>query len=81
MFEKRDVVFSTDDIVFLMKVLIIQQFLVTIWALLLYTLIILNLMMIILTMIILKLLFMLDLWFGVIDINNSRNVKNIQAKN
>ena len=81
MFEKRDVVFSNDDIVFLMKVLIIQQFLVTIWALLLYTLIILNLMMIILTMIILKLLFMLDLWFGVIDINNSRNVKNIQAKN
>ena len=59
----------------LIKILIMSHSLVMVWIP------ILTLMMLILPMIILKLSFMLNLWLGVIDANNTRYVKLKCAKN
>ena len=71
MLEKRNVVFSNDDIDLDDSV----TFLAIISALLLYTLITLTFILIILMKIILKLLFLLDLWLGVVDISSVKHME------
>ena len=72
----KNSLFADDDVLFLMKVLVMSHFLVMKWVFLVQVLIISTMMMLILMKMILKLFFMSNLWVGAIDLNIEKHIKN-----
>ena len=62
----HNALFLDDDILFLMKILVMSHFLVMKWVFSVKILIIITLMMLIFMKMILKILFMSEIWLGVI---------------